>query len=145
MKYLGLLLILAFSLSPSYADVLKDESDVTALAESIMQDVATGNLGEGLAKLKPYVSIPTEQIDALIIQSVSSRKQVADQIGNTFGYELLGKKEVGSSLLRLVYAEKTTKIAITWTFVFYKNNEGWVIPGFKFDMDHEVPFYHEHD
>jgi len=136
---------LLLSISNCYADTFLSESEIKPFLESVMSEVAKGNISEGIIMLKPYTSVPEEKMETAILQSKLSRKQSLDFIGRSIGYEFLGEKRVGSSLIRLIYLEKTENYPITWMFIFYKNNNGWVIPSFKFSLDTEIPFIYEHD
>ncbi len=126
-----LVVCLFFFTSFVNANSLQSQNEIKPLLEKVMAKIAKGNIAEAIMMVKPYMTLPGEQAEAMILQSKSSRKQSSEIIGKTFGYEYLGKKKVASSLIRFVYLEKSEKAPIIWTFIFYKNHKGWVMPSFR--------------
>jgi hypothetical protein len=47
-------------------------------------------------------------------------------------YEFLQQKEIGKSLLVLKYVLRYEKDAVTWTFVFYRPKDQWVITAIRY-------------
>jgi hypothetical protein len=132
-RYLALLPLLFFLSSGAMADTLKSEAEAKQLAEKVMTHVAKSDLTSAFALMKPYVVIPEPEFQGLALQTKSQRDQFGVRYGKSVGYEFVGEKKVGESILRLVYIEKTAKHALPWMFLFYKAPSGWVLNSFAWN------------
>ncbi|WP_293623539.1 hypothetical protein [Salinisphaera sp.] len=144
-KRLGVAILLWCAVSTAQAKVFDDKSELRPFLDSVMQIVADGKFDQAISKFRPYMTMPEDQIQGVALQIKSARQQAKTLLGETIGYEYLGKKVVGESLIRFVYLEKTTKSPLVWVFVMYRNDEGWVIPSFQFNAGTEEPFYRDYD
>ena len=132
-KYI--LLLSLFIVAPTYADAFKSEKQLLSFMNSIMAEVGQGDVRAAIEKMKPYMTVPGEQVDEVMRNTQTARTRVAEVIGPSIGYEYIGQKRIGSSLLRTIYVEKAANAAITWTFVFYQSIDGWVLTSFNFEID----------
>lgn len=131
-RYLVLLSLLILSRGVM-ADTLKSEVEAKQLAEKVMAQVAKSDLTNAFALMKPYVVIPESEFQGLALQTKSQRDQFGVRYGKSVGYEFVGEKKAGESILRLVYVEKTAKHALPWMFLFYKAPNGWVLNSFAWN------------
>jgi len=83
--------------------------------------------------MKPFVLVPEAEFEAMALASKSQRDQFGARYGNPIGYEFLGQRKVGDSLVRLTYIEKTDKHALPWMFYFYKTPTGWALNSFQWN------------
>lgn len=130
MKRLLLILVAALGLGTAQAATLKTEADIRAFADRVMEKVAKADLPGAFALMKPYTIIPPTEFDAAALQSKSQRDLVGTRFGATIGYEFIGEKRSGESLLKLTYIEKTERHALPWSFFFYRTPTGWVLNSF---------------
>lgn len=132
MTYLRPLLFIALLVSPliSLAETLKSEAEARQLADRIMAQAAKGNLSEAFNLMRPYVIIPEAELQSAALQSKAQRDQFSNRYGKSIGYEFITEKRAGTSLLQLIYIEKTAKHALPWNFYFYKSPSGWVLNSF---------------
>lgn len=130
MKRLMFFLVAAFGLCTAQAATLQTDADIRALADSVMAKVAKADLPGAFAVMKPYTIIPPTEFDAAALQSKSQRDLVGTRFGATIGYEFIGEKRSGQSLLKLTYIEKTELHALPWIFYFYRTPNGWVLNSF---------------
>ncbi len=52
--------------------------------------------------------------------------------GKPLDYEFLCQKDVGKSIVTLKYVVRYEKDAITWTFVFYRPKDEWLVTAIKY-------------
>jgi len=123
----------AFLSITAFAGTLKTEEDAKRNAQEIMAQVTKGDIPAAFNVMKPYVVIPEAELQGMALQSKAQRDQYLGRYGKSIGYEFIAEKKAGNSLLRLIYAEKTEKHALPWTFVYYKTPAGWVLNTFMWN------------
>jgi len=123
-----------------YGKELKNEEEIAALCESIMQEVGKGNIEEGFKLMKPYTLLPTTEFDSAVLQSKSARDQFGKRYGETIGYEYIETKKVGTSLILIHYIEKTKNHALLWSFYFYKARDSWLLNTFNWSDVYQTLF-----
>jgi hypothetical protein len=131
------LLSLVFLLLPlcnvARADVFKSEEQLQPFAETVMAKVASGEPDAAFASMAPYMMVPQAELDALIVNTRAQRGIVGARFGKTIGYECLGQKKAGQSLVKVTCIEKTEKHALPWLFYFYKAPGGWTLNSFTWN------------
>lgn len=125
-----LTLIAIFLSGHSFADTIKAEPDIKPFTENVMGKVAKNDLIGAFSAMKPYVIIPEAEFQSAVLNSKAQRDQFGARYGKTIGYEYIGQKKLGESLIRYTYIEKTEKHALPWIFYFYKGPAGWVLNSF---------------
>jgi hypothetical protein len=115
------------------ADTLKSEADLRPFGDRVMAAVVKSGMPAAYDALKPYLLIPESEFQSVLRSSKSQRDQFALRYGRTIGYEFVGSRKAGESLVRIVYIEKTEKHALPWTFYFYKTPAGWVLNAFHWN------------
>lgn len=123
-------LFAAFISNLAIADSLKSESDIKSFADNLMTKIAKGDMTSAFNMMKPYVIIPEAEFQSAALNSKAQRDQFGVRYGRTIGYEYIGQKKIGESLVRFVYIEKTEKHVLPWMFYFYKAPAGWVLNSF---------------
>lgn len=133
----ALLLWLMATPAHAQAEALKSEADVQKFTVRVMSAVGRGELEAAYTALKNYSVLPAAEIDAGLQQSQSQRAQpmFAERYGKTDGYDLIGKRKLGSSMLRFIYIEKTERQPLPWVFHFYQGPRGWVLNEFGWDAN----------
>jgi hypothetical protein len=116
--------------SVARADTLKSEADLRPFADKVMAALVASGIKGAFAVMGPYVVIPQTELQSAMLTSQAQRDQYGARFGKTTGFEYLGQKKVGQSLVRLTYIEKTEKHAMPWHFTFYRTNSGWVLNSF---------------
>ena len=115
------------------ADVLISEKDLKPFTDKIMEMILKGELKKAFNTIKPYITTSEAELQAATQNSETQRVQLSERYGTAIGYEFIGQKKVGESLIRIIYIEKLEKQAIIWAFYFYKSKIGWVINSFVWD------------
>lgn len=140
-KALATFLLILPVAAPAWAEELKSERDLKPLATKAMEKAAKGDFVGALDVIKPYVAIPEAEFQTVASKSKARRDQIASRVGAPIGYEFIGQKKVGDSLIRLTYIEKTEKHALPWVFFFYKTKSGWIVNNFQWN-DQVTPIFY---
>lgn len=125
--------LLCLLASSATAAELEDQAQIRRITEQTMKTVVAGDLRGGLELARPYVVVPPAEFDALIGQAELQFPMMTARFGKPVGYELLYEKEVGQSLLKVVYLYRFERHATVWNFYFYRGSGGWVLNSFHFD------------
>jgi hypothetical protein len=120
----------ALAASTAHADTLKTDAELRPFADRVMTSVVAGGLANGFAVMRPYVVIPEVDLQNVLLKSQQQRDELGPRYGKTIGFEFIGQKRLGESLVRLTYIEKTERHALPWMFHFYKTRNGWVLNSF---------------
>ena len=133
-KSLAFAVIVLASL-PSLAEPppLSSTADTRALTEAVMQLVAADKISDAMEKLKPYWRLPPNEIDTLVMKTISMRNTIADRYGRTLGYAFVRESDVGDYLVRYTYVERRENHPLRWTFVFYRASDKWWMDGASWD------------
>jgi len=121
------------AIEPASAPKLNSEEDAKALVEACLKQMVAGDYKAGFDLLKPYWSAPANEIDTIIMQTVSTRNVVKERFGNSIGIEFIATHHSGKSFLRFLAIEKLEKTAIRYSVVFYKARDTWEIQSFTWD------------
>jgi hypothetical protein len=80
--------------------------------------------------MRPYAVISETELQNALLKMQAQREQWTPRYGKTVGFEYIGTKRIGQSLLRLTYVEKTERHALPWMFHFYRAPNGWILTSF---------------
>jgi hypothetical protein len=112
------------------ADTLKNDADLKPFGDRVMSAVAGAGLSAAVSVMRPYVVMSEMELQTALLKMQAQREQLAPRYGKTTGFEYIGTKRLGQSLLRLTYIEKTERHALPWMFHFYRTPNGWVLTSF---------------
>jgi len=116
-----------------FAREFKSEGETRAFSDSVMKEVASGNLKGGFDQLAAvYTAIPKVEIDGLISQAMLQVPVMEARFGKSVGSEFISESRAGDSVHKYVYLHKFEKHAIVWQFVFYRPGDAWVLNSFKY-------------
>lgn len=130
------MMIMLLCYSPlGFADTLKDEDEVKLFADNVVDTAVLEGVLAAFDKMKPYVQLDEAELNAVADESKEQRDQLVERFGKPVGYEFIAKKKLGTSLIRLQYIEKTERHLVSWTFVFYRADQGWNLNDFYWHAD----------
>jgi hypothetical protein len=132
-KIFSSVILLLMMAASAKADVFVSENDLRPFTDKIMEMVIKGELKKAFNTIKPYIVTSEAELQAAAQNSETQRIQLGERYGAPIGYEFIGQKKVGDSLVRIIYLEKLEKQALIWAFYFYKSKNGWVINGVVWD------------
>jgi len=115
------------------APKLKSEEAAKALVETCLKQFVAEDYKAGFELLKPYWVAPTNEIDTLVMQTISTRNAVRERFGKSIGYEFISQQHAGKSFLRFLAIEKLQYTAIRYSVVFYKADDCWSLQTFFWD------------
>lgn len=104
---------------------LVSKTDTRALTESVMQLVAADRISDAMDRLKAYWRLPANEIDTLVMKTISLRNTVGDRYGKILGYAFVREEDVGDFLVRYTYVERRENHPLRWTFIFYRSKDKW--------------------
>ena len=114
----------------AHADTLKTEAELRPFADRVMAAVSGAGLQAGFSVMRPYVVISETELQQALLKMQAQREQWTPRYGKTVGFEYIGTKRIGQSLLRFTYLERTERHALPWMFHFYRTNNGWILSSF---------------
>jgi hypothetical protein len=126
----AVLLALCASASHAHTDTLKADADLKPFGDRVMSAVAGAGLPAAVSVMRPYVVISETELQNALLKMQAQRDQLGPRYGRTTGFEYIGTKRLGQSLVRLTYIERTERHALPWMFHFYRTPNGWVLTSF---------------
>jgi hypothetical protein len=130
MKRAALALLLFAAALAARADTFKTDAELKPFGDRVMSAVAGAGLPAAVAVMRPYVVISETELQNALLKMQAQREQMGPRYGKTTGFEYIGTKRLGQSLLRLTYIERTERHALPWMFHFYRTANGWVLTSF---------------
>ena len=130
----GLLFILLANVS-AFGATLKSEGAAEALSEEVMLALQNNDINDAFEKMKLYMDISDDNFEASTAKSIARHNEFKQRFGKTIGYEFIGGKMIGTSLLRLQYLEKKDNYALRWSFYYFKTPKGWRLNTFSWEGD----------
>jgi len=104
---------------------LNSKTDARALSDVVMQLVVADKISDAMEKLKPHWRLPPNEIDTLVMKTVSLRNTIGDRYGRTLSYAFVREQDVGDYLVRYTYVERRENHPLRWTFIFYRASDKW--------------------
>lgn len=114
----------------AHADTLKTDAELRPFTDRVMAAVSGAGLEAGFSVMRPYVVISETELQQALLKMQAQRDQWRPRYGKSVGFEYIGAKRIGQSLLRLTYVEKTERHALPWMFHFYRTGNGWILGSF---------------
>ncbi len=124
---------LMFLSGSAMADAFPSPEAARTFLDQTMAKIGKGDIEEGLRQIKPYMAIPTAEVDAMLGQVSLQIPAMAQRFGKPMGHEFISEMKAGESLVRLLYVQKFEKHGLRWRFLLYKGGSGWIINTFTFD------------
>jgi hypothetical protein len=125
-------LFIIFISAPAIADDFKSEDELRPFLDGFMKKIFSDDMSGAFKLARPYLAITEPDFQLAELNTKNQKAQYNNKYGFTLDCEFIEYKKVGSSLIRVVYIEKTEKQALPWIFYFYKPSTAWVLSGFKF-------------
>lgn len=119
------------------AQPLEKIKDVKEKAEKVAELFAFNKYGPAVDEMAPFWSIDEERIKEFKEQTIDKMVTVQERYGSTIGYEFISDQKISDFVYKTVYFVKFKYIAMRLSFIFYKNNAGWTLNTFVWDMDFE--------
>jgi hypothetical protein len=114
-------------------EILKDANAVTKHADKVIHQIEKMNISEAFAELKVYWPLPENEISSLESQTLRQLNVATDRFGKIIGSSFIIEEKVADFLVRRIYVIRYEKHLIRVMFVYYKNDEGWILNAFNWD------------
>jgi hypothetical protein len=105
---------------------LDTKDQAKQFADTFMHTLAGGDVYNAFAMIKVQMSDTSDETDALRDTTQQMLDTLRPKLGKPIGYELVGQKELGQSLIRYDYVLKLEKFAVHFRIIFYKSDQGWL-------------------
>jgi hypothetical protein len=127
--------ITMFFTCQSYAQMkyLKDIESAKVISRDVAQLFKENKINVAITKIKPYWPLPENEINNLESRTIQSMNLVAERYGNSEGIVKVSEQNIKETAFREIYLVKYENTALRLIFTYYKNNNGWIINGFKWD------------
>ncbi|HMB95253.1 MAG TPA: hypothetical protein VKK61_04365 [Tepidisphaeraceae bacterium] len=104
-------------------------------AETFMRTMASGDTYAAFAMVKAQSPDNAEDTDTLRDSTEQMLDEVRPKLGKPIGYELVGQKVLGESLIRYDYLLKLERFAVHFRIIFYRPQQAWIPSQFWVDQD----------
>ncbi|SMO34170.1 hypothetical protein SAMN06265220_101140 [Flavobacterium nitrogenifigens] len=127
-------IIILFTLqSSAQSEYLKDVENAKLISKEVAQLFKENKINEAFIKIKTYWPLPENEIDNLESKTIQSLNLVAERFGKSEQIVKVSEQNIKETAFRETYLVKYETTALRLIFTYYKNNNGWVINGFKWD------------
>ncbi|HEY1628422.1 MAG TPA: hypothetical protein VGF52_01110 [Tepidisphaeraceae bacterium] len=114
---------------------LASKDQARDFGELFMRTMAGGDTYNAFAMVKAQLRDTGEDTDALRDTTQQMLDEARPKLGKPIGYELVGEKELGQSLIRYDYILKLEKFAVHFRIIFYKPQQEWLPAQMWVDQD----------
>lgn len=134
-------ILFALLLAPSLALAAEAEAPAPltsveatkALCDKAVSQLVGEKPSQAMAVVKPYWTLPAQELDELAYKTDSQLAMVAGRFGKPVGYEFVDTRTVGRSFVRHTYLGKFERHAVRMSCTFYKPADRWVVNGIVWD------------
>lgn len=140
MKTLNLLFLFLLVTTFAWTQPLEKQKDCKAKAEKVAELFAFNKYGPAIDAMAPFWSIPEKQREEFKVKTIDKMVSVEETYGSPIGHTFVKDQEVTDYAYRVVYFVRYKYSAMRLEFIFYKNNSGWTLNSFSWDMDFEKEF-----
>ena len=126
--------VMLFTLQSSAQNkYLKDIENIKLISKDVAQLFKENKINEAFMKIKPYWPLSQNEIDNLESKTIQSMNLVAERYGNSEEIIKVSEQNIKETAYREIYLVKFENTALRLIFTYYKNKNGWIINGFKWD------------
>jgi len=109
------------------------KSEISKHSEKVMKFLKDSEFQEAFTELEKYWPLPENEMVQLESQTIKQFNMVADRFGNIIGFDFIRDETIKDYAIRKIYVLRFEKHMIRVLFTYYKNNDGWILNGFKWD------------
>ena len=88
---------------------------------------------KAFTQLQQYWILPENELLQLESLTIKQFNLVSDRFGKIIGFDFIKDMTIKDYVLRKIYVLKFEKHMIRVLFTYYKNDNGWILNGFKWD------------
>lgn len=113
--------------------ILKDRQAAQALSLQVVSLFSQEKIEKAVSTMRAYWPIPNEEIDRVQEQTIGQMKLLNSRFGKMLGINKIKEESVQDFALREVYFIRYEKSALRLIFIYYHNQDGWIINSFSWD------------
>lgn len=114
---------------------LSTKEEVAKHSQTVVVLLRNNEFQQAFTELKKCWPLPQNELEQLESQTVRQFNIVGDRFGTAIGTDLVADKVIKDYVLRKIYVIRFERHMIRVLLTYYKNNDGWILNGFKWDDD----------
>lgn len=130
---LSILFFLLANIVSAQVITMKDSAELHTFSKHIADLFEKNEIAEAFDELALFWPLPQNEIDAAKEKSIKSLNMVAPRFGKAIGHIKINEKSVQDFILAETYLVRYEYHAIRLKFLYYRNDEGWIVNGFTWD------------
>jgi hypothetical protein len=139
-KFLALIIALLIIQFARAQDYMSNKEDLSKHAESVVMHLKDSQFQKAFSELQKHWPLPENEMTQLESQTIKQFNMVADRFGKIIGADFVKDRTVKHYVIRKTYVIRFEKHMIRVLFTYYKNDNGWLLNGFKWDDQFEELF-----
>ncbi|NJK95125.1 MAG: hypothetical protein HC905_09610 [Bacteroidales bacterium] len=112
---------------------LTSKEDLTKHSEKVVLYLKDSKFEKAFGELQEYWPLPENELIQLESQTIKQFNMVSDRFGKIIGTDFIKEKTIKDYVVRNIYVIRFEKHMIRILFTYYKNDNGWILNGFKWD------------
>lgn len=126
---------LLFSIMVLKAQVkfLKTADEVKSLSQKTSTYFKDNKMKEFFKEIRQYWPLPENEIDGLEEKTIQGMNILQSRYGKTESSVKISEEVIKDFAIRETYIVKFENSAARLIYTYYKNNNGWILNGFKWD------------
>lgn len=112
---------------------LKDIDETQALSQKVVNLFATNKTSQSFSELAVYWPLPKKEINQLKEVTVKFMDFAESRYGKPIGTLKVKNETISDIAIQETYLIRYEVTAIRLIFTYYKNDNGWILNGFKWD------------
>ncbi len=124
----------------SQKTVIKNIDKAREISNKVAALFTENKIAESFDLLDTHWPLPQNEIDAVETKTIRYLNILKERFGKSIGYSKINEEHILNLIIRETYLIRYNYTAIRLQFVYYKNNEGWIINTFKWDDSFENEF-----
>ncbi|MEO5997483.1 MAG: hypothetical protein ABIN89_12155 [Chitinophagaceae bacterium] len=128
-----ILCLITFNVVKGQERFLTDSNDTKALSQKVTELFKENKISLAMKELKLYWPLPVNELDVLEEKTVKYLNMVEQRFGKAEGTIKINEQKIKDIAIRETYFVLYQNTAIRLIYIYYKNKNGWVIGGFKWD------------
>lgn len=119
---------------------LKDVNDTQLFSEKVVDLFAENKIKQSFNTLSEYWPLPKNEIKNLEKATVEHLSFIEKQFGKSIGTLKVRNETISDFAIQETYLIRYDISAIRLIFTYYKGYKGWVLNGFKWDLEFTQEF-----
>lgn len=93
----------------------------------VMSSIVNGDESSVIEAISGVSALDRVELQRYCGGMLSMRARARERLGGSLGWEIIGAQKSGDSLIRVLCLDKMRYGGISWSFSFYKGEQGWFL------------------